>query len=97
MTEEVFAERMARPAQGFDYWDPANVAPLVVWLVSEASSGVTGQVFEAEGDLIAVADGWRRGPERRRGDRAWAPEEIGPALEELLGEALPPQPVYGAA
>jgi NAD(P)-dependent dehydrogenase (short-subunit alcohol dehydrogenase family) len=96
MTEEVFAERMARPAQGFDYFDPANVAPLIVWLVSEASSAVTGCVFEAEGDVISIADGWRRGPERRRGDRRWAPEEIGPAVQSMLGEAAPPQAVYGA-
>ncbi len=96
MTEEVFAERMAVPDTGFDYFDPANVAPLVVWLVSEASSAVSGYVFEAEGDMLSVSDGWRRGPVRRRGDKAWAAEEVGPAVADMLAEATPAQPVYGA-
>jgi NAD(P)-dependent dehydrogenase (short-subunit alcohol dehydrogenase family) len=97
MTEEVFAERMAVPEEGFDYFDPANVAPLVVWLVSEDSSAVSGCVFEAEGDMLSLSDGWRRGPVRHRGDRRWAAEEVGPAVAEMLAEAVPPQPVYGAA
>lgn len=97
MTEEVFAERMAVPDEGFDYFDPANVAPLVVWLVSEDSSAVSGCVFEAEGDMLSLSDGWRRGPVRHRGDRRWAADEVGPAVAEMLAEAVPPQPVYGAA
>ena len=97
MTEEVFAERMAVPEEGFDYFDPANVAPLVVWLVSEDSSDVSGCVFEAEGDMLSLSDGWRRGPVRQRGERRWAAEEVGPAVAEMLAEAVPPQPVYGAA
>jgi NAD(P)-dependent dehydrogenase (short-subunit alcohol dehydrogenase family) len=35
MTEEVFTEMMARPESGFDAMDPANVSPLVVWLVAD--------------------------------------------------------------
>ena len=96
MTEEVFADRMAVPEEGFDYFDPANVAPLVVWLVSEGSSAVSGCVFEAEGDMLSVSDGWRRGPVRHRGDRRWAAREVGPAVEEMLAEAQPAQAVYGA-
>lgn len=97
MTEGVFAERMAAPEQGFDYYDPANVAPLVVWLASEHSGDVSGCVFEAEGDMLSLSDGWRRGPVRRRGDRPWAADEVGPAVAEMLAEATPPQPVYGAS
>src|SRR5581483_2139538 len=49
MTEKVFAEAMKKPESGFDFFDPANVAPLVVWLCSPLSAQVTGRVFEVAG------------------------------------------------
>jgi NAD(P)-dependent dehydrogenase (short-subunit alcohol dehydrogenase family) len=94
MTEEVFAEMMAKPDSGFDAMAPENVSPLVVWLGSAESRGVTGQVFELEGGKISIADGWRRGPEIDKGAR-WAPDEIGAAVHELLAKTVPPQKVYG--
>lgn len=42
--------------------DPRWVAPVVVWLASSQSAGVTGQVIESSGLVLAVAEGWRRGP-----------------------------------
>ncbi|MFE9611876.1 SDR family oxidoreductase [Streptomyces sp. NPDC006012] len=96
MTEQTFADTMAAPGHGgFDAMAPANVSPLVVWLGSAASSGVTGRVFEAEGGRITVMEGWRPGPAADRGAR-WSPAEAGEAARKLLAEALPPQPVYGA-
>jgi NAD(P)-dependent dehydrogenase (short-subunit alcohol dehydrogenase family) len=94
MTEEVFAEMMARPEQGFDAMDPANVSPLVVWLGSAESRGVTGRVFEVAGGTISLADGWRTGPQADKGAR-WEPDELGAAVQGLLDKAVPPQKVYG--
>jgi NAD(P)-dependent dehydrogenase (short-subunit alcohol dehydrogenase family) len=94
MTEEVFAEMMARPEDGFDAMDPANIAPLVVWLGSTESKDVTGQVFEVAGGRISVADGWRSGPEVDKGAR-WEPDEVGAAVHDLLKKATPAQKVYG--
>jgi len=95
MTEGVFTEMMARPESGFDAMDPANVSPLVVWLGSNESSDVTGRVFELEGGVVSIADGWHHGPSRDKGDR-WDPTELGPVVRELLVEAPDPDPVYGA-
>lgn len=96
MTEAAFAEMMARPEEGaFDAMDPANVAPLVVWLGSEASAEVTGRVFEVEGGIIGVAEGWRHGPRVDKGAR-WEPDEVGAVVADLLREAATPTPVYGA-
>ncbi|MEX3104908.1 MULTISPECIES: SDR family oxidoreductase [unclassified Streptomyces] len=97
MTEavEAFADRMRAPATGFDTMHPGNVSPLVVWLASTASGEVTGRVFEVEGGIIGVADGWRYGPRAER-DRRWTPDEVGPAIRELLTRAPDPAPVYGA-
>lgn len=96
MTEAVFAETMAKPEEGaFDAMDPANISPLVVWLGSEESADVTGRVFEVEGGLVAVADGWQRSAQRDKGVR-WDPAELGPVVREILEEAPKPSPVYGA-
>ena len=45
------------------------IAPIVTWLASEQSAGVTGQVFEASGQFLAIAEGWIRGPSDRPGRR----------------------------
>ncbi|WP_328442420.1 SDR family oxidoreductase [Amycolatopsis sp. NBC_00438] len=93
MTEKTFD--MAAPDDGFDAMAPENVSPLVVWLGSVESSGVTGRVFEVDGGRVGLADGWRHGPQRDKGAR-WAPAELGPVVAELLSEATDPEPVYGA-
>ncbi|MFJ7335715.1 SDR family oxidoreductase [Streptomyces sp. NPDC101110] len=95
MTETTFAETMAAPGAGFDAMAPENVSPLVVWLGSAASAGVTGRVFEAEGGRITVMEGWRRGPTVDKGAR-WSPAEAGATAVRLLAAATPPEPVYGA-
>ncbi|MEV6245994.1 SDR family oxidoreductase [Streptomyces sp. NPDC051742] len=95
MTERTFAETMAAPEGGaFDAMAPENVSPLVVWLGSAASAGVTGRVFETEGGRITVMEGWRPGPTADKGAR-WTPAEAGEATLKLLSSSEPPQPVYG--
>jgi NAD(P)-dependent dehydrogenase (short-subunit alcohol dehydrogenase family) len=94
MTEGVFTDMMAPVESGFDAMDPANVSPLVVWLGSAESRDVTGRVFEVEGGIVGVADGWHHGPRRDKGDR-WDPAELGPVVRELLAELRDPDPVYG--
>ncbi|MFE9805536.1 SDR family oxidoreductase [Streptomyces sp. NPDC005227] len=95
MTERTFAETMTAPGRGFDAMAPENVSPLVVWLGSAASAGVTGRVFETEGGRITVMEGWRPGPSADKGAR-WTPSEAGDAARELLTEAVAPGAVYGA-
>ena len=64
MTEDVFADMMKIPEDGsFDRFNPENVAPLVVWLASETSQGVTGQCFAIFGGKLSLAEGWHSGPE----------------------------------
>ena len=95
MTETVFAEMMARPESGFDAMAPENITPLVVWLASADSREVTGRVFEVEGGIVRVAEGWARGPQADKGAR-WDAAELGPVVRELLAAARTPVPVYGA-
>jgi NAD(P)-dependent dehydrogenase (short-subunit alcohol dehydrogenase family) len=95
MTEAVFAERMRPPPAGFDAMHPGNVSPLVVWLASAESGDVTGRMFEIEGGVISVADGWQHGPSIEK-DGRWEVAELGRPLRELLNRAPAPAPAYGA-
>lgn len=95
MTETVFADMMAKPADGFDAMAPENVAPLVVWLASPEARDVTGQVFEIAGGKLNVADGWRTGPGVDKGAR-FAPAEVGAVVREIMARATPAQKVYGS-
>ncbi|MET7299823.1 SDR family oxidoreductase [Embleya sp. NPDC005575] len=96
MTEEAMPDMVRKPEDGsFDFYDPANISPLVVWLGSAESREVTGRVFEVEGDKVSVATGWQHGPEASAG-RRWEPAELGPVVAKLLDEAPSPTPVYGA-
>ena len=95
MTETAFADMMRAPESGFDAMHPGNISPLVVWLASAHSEAISGRVFEIAGGKLSLADGWRPGPEIDRGQR-WDPTEIGPAIHQLIEQATPPAPVYGA-
>jgi NAD(P)-dependent dehydrogenase (short-subunit alcohol dehydrogenase family) len=63
---------------------PRWIAPIVTWLASEESAGVTGRVFEASGQILAVAEGWVRGPQHAPVDD---PTQLGPVVAELLAKA----------
>jgi NAD(P)-dependent dehydrogenase (short-subunit alcohol dehydrogenase family) len=95
MTEVAMPDMMKKPDVGFDAMAPENVSPLVVWLGSAESRDVTGRVFEVEGGMVSVADGWQHGPKADKGDR-WKPVELGEVVHDLLAKAPPPTPVYGA-
>ncbi|MFI9234894.1 SDR family oxidoreductase [Streptomyces sp. NPDC053079] len=96
MTEGPFGPAMAAPTDGgFDAMAPANVSPLVTWLASPSSTGITGHVFEAEAGRITVMEGWHPGPTADKSDR-WTPTEAGQAVRGLLRGMRMPRPVYGA-
>jgi NAD(P)-dependent dehydrogenase (short-subunit alcohol dehydrogenase family) len=94
MTEQAFADKMRAPEAGFDRQDPANVAPLVVWLGSSQSAAVTGMVFDIEGGRITIANGWNDGPTLDKGAR-WEPAELGPVIADLVAARPPQKKVWG--
>ncbi|HTY27290.1 MAG TPA: SDR family oxidoreductase [Mycobacterium sp.] len=95
MTETVFAEMMSTQDQDFDAMAPENISPLVVWLGSTESCDVTGRVFEVEGGIVRVAEGWAHGPQVDKGAR-WDPAELRPVVTDLLAKSRTPLPVFGA-
>jgi NAD(P)-dependent dehydrogenase (short-subunit alcohol dehydrogenase family) len=65
---------------------PHWIAPIVTWLASEQSAHVTGRVFEASGQVLAIAEGWHRGPRTEPSDD---PTQLGPVVDDLLAKARP--------
>jgi len=57
MTESVLGDLQPEPG-AFDEWDPANIAPVVTWLASDAAAGVTGQVFVVFANRVHLMRGW---------------------------------------
>ncbi len=72
---------------------PRWIAPVVTWLASSQSSAVTGRVIESSGAVLAIAEGWHRGPSAAAVDDPVAAGEI---IMALLSDARPPADMNGA-
>ena len=66
---------------------PTWVAPVVTWLASRQSADVTGQVIESSGLVLAIAEGWHRGPATE--DVPSDPAEVDAAVRKLIAGARP--------
>jgi NAD(P)-dependent dehydrogenase (short-subunit alcohol dehydrogenase family) len=63
---------------------PRWIAPIVTWLASADSRGVSGRIFEASGQMLAVAEGWHRGPSV---EPILDPTQLGPIVTDLVKRA----------
>jgi NAD(P)-dependent dehydrogenase (short-subunit alcohol dehydrogenase family) len=63
---------------------PRWIAPIITWLASAESKDVSGRVFEASGDVLAIAEGWVRGPRVAPVDD---PTKLGPIVADLMAKA----------
>jgi NAD(P)-dependent dehydrogenase (short-subunit alcohol dehydrogenase family) len=77
-----------------EHYQPAAVAPLVAWLVSPRSRGVTGQVFNVGGGHISVAEGWHTGPGADQ-ETAWTVEALDQVVPGLVARAAPRPDLLG--
>lgn len=63
---------------------PKWVAPIATWLCSEESADVTGRVFESNGRMLAIAEGWHRGPTV---GKISDPTTLGPIVADMMTNA----------
>jgi multifunctional beta-oxidation protein len=93
-TRTLRAGQFPPPPEGVLTSDPEDVAPMVAWLASDESVGVTGQIFHCAGNRVS-----RMGhPEVVRSiykDGRWTLEELAAVFPETLGMDMvnpaPPQ------
>jgi NAD(P)-dependent dehydrogenase (short-subunit alcohol dehydrogenase family) len=83
MTEGAFGD-LTFPSE-FDPLDPANVAPMVVWLLSDAAAEVSGQVLGITGGLVELYEGWHVVASQEIAGR-WTPERLAAAAAGLFGD-----------
>jgi NAD(P)-dependent dehydrogenase (short-subunit alcohol dehydrogenase family) len=80
----------------FDRMNPGNSAPMVVWLASDESDHVTGMVFRAVGNAIALYKPWALQPGVNATDKQgnpiqWDPQQISEAVNgEIFGSRAVP-------
>jgi NAD(P)-dependent dehydrogenase (short-subunit alcohol dehydrogenase family) len=80
-------EDLGLPEEMKTRFDPRWVAPVVTWLASSKSADVTGQVIESSGLVLAIAEGWHRGP--ATDDVPADPADVGVFVRKLLAGARP--------
>ena len=85
-----FGDAMRSELATGTYRDPANIAPLAIYLLSDAAQGINGQVFRVQGYEVAHMAGMAFdktmtsiGPWEVDAVAARLPEELGPALTLL--------------
>jgi NAD(P)-dependent dehydrogenase (short-subunit alcohol dehydrogenase family) len=86
MTEETpgVADLVKRPDDpaAFDVYNPANVSPLIAWLIS-ADCPATGKVFYVKGGEVRQFLPWHYGKQIDGGDR-WSVADLAEAVTPLL-------------
>jgi NAD(P)-dependent dehydrogenase (short-subunit alcohol dehydrogenase family) len=92
MTENLFGE-MAKADNGFDKFDPRNVAQLVTFLATDEAADISGQNFIVYGGDIWAMGGFHPVGELHR-DSMWTPEELAAAKGELFKSASSQVPPF---
>jgi NAD(P)-dependent dehydrogenase (short-subunit alcohol dehydrogenase family) len=88
MGSRVIGDAEAESAS-WDPLDPANVAPLVAFLASDAAASITGQVFGVVAGQVQLYEGWRPGAEVRVEGRALTVVELTERWKELFTDQPP--------
>jgi NAD(P)-dependent dehydrogenase (short-subunit alcohol dehydrogenase family) len=75
MTETIFGGDGMQASDGFDAWDPKNIANVVAFLAAPASADINGQIFVVFGGNIYAMSAFKAVGQVTR-DAAWTPEEL---------------------
>lgn len=86
MTQGAYGDKLEDSAGEFDFWDPDNVAPMVAYLCSDASSHISGKVFGVQGDVVEVYQPYTSVAEISAGGHRWDPEVLATKVDGLLAE-----------
>jgi NAD(P)-dependent dehydrogenase (short-subunit alcohol dehydrogenase family) len=77
-----------KPGPGeFDAFDPANIAPLVVWLASDDAKDVNAMVFRVGGRSVWLMQPWHSAGQVK-GEGKWDPAALGKALKTEVARGV---------
>jgi NAD(P)-dependent dehydrogenase (short-subunit alcohol dehydrogenase family) len=97
MTESAYGS-IGTDADGFDFWHPDNVAPLVAYLCSDAAAHISGKVFGIQGDAVELYQPWTSVAVIENDDERWTPEDLSDRINDLFDESsIEPGPENGMA
>jgi NAD(P)-dependent dehydrogenase (short-subunit alcohol dehydrogenase family) len=83
MTETIFGGDGMAAKEGFDAWDPKNIANVVAFLAAPESADVNGQIFVVFGGNVYAMSAFKVAGQVAR-DAAWTPSELVAAKGELF-------------
>ena len=73
-----------RTAEQIEAGHPRRVSPAIVWMASAESKDFTGRIVEAGAGLLALSEGWHRGP---TAEPIEDPSLLGPTMMDLQARA----------
>ena len=85
MTEGAYGDTIRDlPAGEFDFWDPDNVAPMVVYLCSDASAHISGKTFGVQGNVVELYQPWTSFAEIVNDGGRWDPSALAERVDSLF-------------
>jgi short-subunit dehydrogenase len=88
MTEGAYGDEIPEASAEFDFWHPDNVAPLVVYLCSDASAHISGKVFGVQGNVVELYQPWTQFSEivneSGSGAARWEPADLVDRVDALF-------------
>ena len=76
-------------ASGFDVFNPANVAPMIVYLASDQAKKINGEVFRVVGDRVFVFQGWHTFNQINNNGKPFTPQILAERVKSELLKGLP--------
>ncbi|MEV4311372.1 SDR family NAD(P)-dependent oxidoreductase [Actinocrispum sp. NPDC049592] len=83
MTEPLFSA-VAEAEDGFDFFDPDNIAPLVAYLCSPDAGHISGKVFGVQGDSVEIFQPYTSVAEIKAGGKRWDPADLAEQMGGLF-------------
>ncbi len=82
MTEGAYGQ--IEVSDEFDFWHPDNVAPMVVYLCSDASSHISGKVFGVQGNVVELYQPFTSFSEIVNDGGRWDPSDLAAKVDSLF-------------
>ncbi len=86
MTESAYGQ-IPTGGDGFDFWHPDNVAPMVAFLCSDAAAHISGKVFGVQGDSVELYRPFTSVAVIENDGARWDPEKLAERVGGLFEES----------